>query len=65
MSRLPDDLAGLDGATLDETRKAQDERLAKLFRRWPSLSRRELSELRHTWSDRVRVARHLGRRRGQ
>lgn len=32
------------------------------FRRWPSLSRRELSELKRLYDGRLRVARYMGSR---
>ena len=58
---LPNDLNALDRTDLDDARTSRDDRLTPLFRRWPTLSRRELRELRETWSERVRIARHVGR----
>jgi hypothetical protein len=58
---LPNDLNALDTTDLDEARTSRDARLTMLFRRWPALSRRELRELRVTWRERVRIARHVGR----
>ncbi len=58
---LPNDLNALERTDLDDARRSRDDRLTALFRRWPTLSRRELRELRLTWSERVRIARHVGR----
>jgi len=58
---LPNDLNALDRTDLDDARTSRDDRLTPLFRRWPTLSRRELRELRETWGERVRIARHVGR----
>jgi hypothetical protein len=57
---LPEDLSTLERETLHEAREEQDERLTPLFRRWPALSKDEMSELRRLYSERLRVARHLG-----
>jgi hypothetical protein len=58
---LPNDLNVLDRTDLDDARTSRDDRLTALFRRWPALSRREQRELRVTWRERVRLARHVGR----
>jgi hypothetical protein len=58
---LPNDLNVLDRTDLDDARTSRDDRLTTLFRRWPALSRREQRELRVTWRERVRLARHVGR----
>jgi hypothetical protein len=57
---LPDDLSMLERETLNEAREEQDARLTPLFRRWPALSTHEMTELRRLYSERLRVARHLG-----
>ena len=61
MKDLPDDLAVMGPAELSEQRALRDDKLARLFRRWPALSRLELRELRHTYAERVRIARYVGR----
>jgi hypothetical protein len=58
---LPNDLNAVDRTDLEHARTSRDDRLTPLFRRWPALSRGELRELRQTWSERVRIARHVGR----
>jgi len=37
-----------------------EKRMTRLFRRWPSLTERENSELRVLWRDRIRRARRSG-----
>lgn len=60
MKELPDDLAAMEHAELNEQSALRDERLAALFRRWPSLSRLELRHLRELYVDRMRIARYVG-----
>jgi hypothetical protein len=63
---LPPELAVLDEDELVVQRATRDERLAALFRKWPTLAGRELQELRRLNDERLRLARHFGRiRRGQ
>ena len=62
MRELPDDLATMDGTDLSMQRAIRDDELAPLFRRWPALSRPELGRLRRLYAERLRIARHLGRR---
>ena len=57
---LPDDLSTLEPETLHKAREEHDARLTPLFRRWPALSKQEMDELRRLYSERLRVARHLG-----
>jgi hypothetical protein len=65
MKELPDDLAAMPVPELSQQRAIRDERIAPLFRRWPSLSRFELSQLRRLYAERLRIARYLGRRRAR
>lgn len=65
MKELPDDLTLVGQAQLAEQRAIRDAKLAPLFRRWPTLSRFELAELRHVYAERLRIARYLGRRRAR
>jgi hypothetical protein len=37
-------------------RAAREDRMTRLFRRWPALNRNELRELRRLWDERVRKA---------
>jgi hypothetical protein len=61
--RRAEDLAEVPERELHEAARDRDEQIAPLFRRWPRLSRRELSELSRLYRERIRVARQLGRRR--
>jgi hypothetical protein len=63
MDELPENLAALSDERLREERNARDERLRPLFRRWPSLSKFEMRELRRVYGERVRLARWIGRTR--
>lgn len=62
VEQLPEDLSQLDLGTLEHATNARDQRLSPLFRRWPSLSGRERSELKRLYNERLRLARHLGKR---
>ena len=63
MKALPQDLEEMPEPELSEQRAMRDEQLAPLFRRWPALSRFELRQLRQMYSERLRIAKYLGRRR--
>jgi hypothetical protein len=63
MDELPENLSALDDELILEERDARDEKLRPLFRRWPSLNKTELRELRRVYAERVRLARWIGRRR--
>ncbi len=63
VKELPDDLAALPVTELSEQRAIRDDRLARLFKRWPALSRPELSQLRRIYAERLRIAKYLGRSR--
>jgi hypothetical protein len=65
MKELPDDLAAMGEAELSKQRALRDEKLAPLFRRWPSLSRFELRQLRTLYAERLRIARYVGRLRAR
>ncbi len=60
---LPDNLAELEAVELRDAARARDDRLEPLFRRWPRLTRNELAELTRLYRERMRVAKHVGRRR--
>ena len=60
---LPQDLSDLDPREIATVRDEQERRLTPLFRRWPALSIRERAELRRVYTERLRVARFLGRRK--
>jgi hypothetical protein len=62
VEQLPEDLSELDPRALERATNARDRRLSPLFRRWPSLSGLELSELKRLYNERLRLARYLGRR---
>ena len=61
MKELPDDLAVMGPGELSEQRALRDDRLATLFQRWPALSRFELRQLRTMYTERLRIARYIGR----
>ena len=61
MKELPDDLAAMESDELATQRAIRDERLTRLFRRWPALSRLEVRELKTIYGERLRIAKHLGR----
>ena len=61
MKELPDDLAAMGTAELSEQRALRDDQLAPLFRRWPALNRLELRRLRTMYTERLRIARYVGR----
>jgi hypothetical protein len=65
MKELPDDLAAVPVPELSQQRAIRDDKIAPLFRRWPSLSRVELNQLRRLYAERLRIARYLGRRRAR
>jgi hypothetical protein len=44
-------------------RDARDAKLRPLFRRWASLSRPEMVELKRVYNERVRLAKWIGRTR--
>jgi hypothetical protein len=60
MDDLPENLSPLGDEELLEARDARDAKLRPLFRRWPSLSRHELVELRRVYGERVRLAKWIG-----
>jgi hypothetical protein len=62
VEQLPEDLSELKPEALESAATARDKRLAPLFRRWPSLSRLELSELKRLYNERLRIAKYLGKR---
>jgi len=65
IQQLPEDLSELDLQALDRATNSRERRLSPLFRRWPSLSGGERSELKRLYNERLRLARHLGRRERQ
>jgi hypothetical protein len=65
VDQLPEDLSELKPAALERAANVRDNRLSPLFRRWPSLNRLELSELKRLYNERLRLARYAGKRRRQ
>ena len=65
MKALPDDLAVMGTAELSEQRALRDDELAPLFQRWPALNRFELRRLRTLYTERLRIARYVGRLRAR
>jgi hypothetical protein len=63
VEQLPEDLSDLDSRALEQATDVRDQRLSPLFRRWPSLSGLELSELKRLYSERLRLARYLRKTR--
>jgi hypothetical protein len=62
---LPENLADLPSATLEQAVEARERRLMRLFRRWPRLTREERSILRRIYGERLRLAKVLGSRRSR
>jgi hypothetical protein len=60
---LPENLEDVEPGELQDAARARDDRLAPLFRRWPRLTKSELTDMARLYRERMRVARHLGRRR--
>ena len=65
MKALPEDLAAMEVAELSEQRAIRDDTLEPLFQRWPALNRLELRQLRQLYTERLRIARHVGRLRAR
>jgi len=63
MAALPENLAELEVGELRNAAKARDKRIEPLFRRWPRLTTNELTELAQLYRERMRVAKHVARRR--
>jgi len=63
MAGLPENLADLEAVELRDAAQARDERIEPLFRRWPRLTRNEVAELAQLYRERMRVAKHVARRR--
>jgi hypothetical protein len=63
MKELPEDLASMDRAELAVQRDLRDDLLARLFVRWPALSRIEMRLLKKVYRETVRIARHRGESR--
>jgi hypothetical protein len=60
INELPEDLSALGQAELRDARETRDVRVTLLFRRWPSLTRPEMKELRRLYDERQRLARYVG-----
>jgi hypothetical protein len=60
IERLPENVSALDREGLRRARETRDERLSILFRRWPSLTKIELKEIRRLNDERQRLARYVG-----
>ena len=60
---LPEDLTKVPSDVLERRADVRDKRLTRLFRRWPALTRAELSELKRLYDERLRLAKSLGKRR--
>lgn len=59
IENLPKNLLLLDGDALEDARRDREERMSRLFRRWPSLTKNQLRELRTLSDERQRLARHV------
>jgi len=62
-SSTPEDLTKLPSRVLEHRVDVRDRRLTRLFRRWPTLTRAEFSELRQLYEERLRLAKALGAKR--
>jgi hypothetical protein len=63
IKKLPKNVAVLDREGLRRARDTRDERLSVLFRRWPSLTKIEMNEIRRLHDERQRLARYVGMQR--
>ena len=61
---LPKSLSELDHEQIEEARQCRDERMTRLFRDWPALSKADMQELRTLSVERLRLARYVGHIRG-
>lgn len=57
---LPKNLCALDREQIQQARECRDERMSRLFRDWPALSKADMRELRTLSVERLRLARHVG-----
>jgi hypothetical protein len=57
---LPKDVSVLGREGLRRARDTRGERLSFLFRRWPSLNKIEMNEIRRLHDERQRFARYVG-----
>lgn len=57
---LPTNLSSLDPEQILQARQYRDERMTRLFRDWPALSKADMRELRILSDERQRLARHVG-----
>lgn len=57
---LPKNLSALDHEQIQVARQSRDERMTRLFRDWPALSKADMRELRRLSDERQRLARHVG-----
>ncbi len=57
---LPRNLSSLGHEQIQQARHCRDERMTRLFRDWPALSKADMRELRTLSDERQRLARHVG-----
>lgn len=60
IEHLPRNLSSLDPEQILQARQYRDERMTRLFRDWPALSKADMRELRILSDERQRLARHVG-----
>ena len=60
IEKLPSNLSSLDHNQIQQARQCRDERMTRLFRDWPALSKAHMRELRALSDERQRLARHVG-----
>jgi hypothetical protein len=60
ITNLPKTVSGLDREGLRCASDTREERLTVLFRRWPSLTKIEMKEIRRLHDERLRLARYIG-----
>jgi hypothetical protein len=60
IERLPKNLSTLDLRQIQQAKRCRDERMTRLFRDWPTLSKADMRELRALSDERQRLARHAG-----
>ena len=60
ISELPQNLSALTPERMSHAAGVRDKRISALFKRWPTLSKVETSELKRLYNERLRLAKSVG-----
>ena len=60
ISELPQNLSALTPERMSHAAGVRDNRISALFKRWPTLSKVETSELKRLYNERLRLAKSVG-----